>query len=119
MNKALAGFVFLLALAVAVQYFANRALRSALEAEKAAHALTLQERDDWKTQALTARTSAEALAENARACLAREAQAQADATERASIMEQAKPRPRTEVEQAKVVDDETRSRVIERLNRGL
>lgn len=94
-------------------------LGAELELEKAAHKATMRERDDWETQALAAKASAEALAENARACLAREAQAQADAAERAAIMAQVKPRPRTEAEQTKVVDDETRSRVIERLNRGL
>lgn len=94
-------------------------LGSELELEKAAHKATMRERDDWEAQALAARASAEALAENARACLAREVRAQADAAERAAIMAQVKPRPRTEAEQTKVVDDETRKRVADRLNRPL
>lgn len=77
-----------------------------------------QERDHWKSQALAARMGAEALAENARRCLAREAQAQADAAERAAIMDAARPRPRTETEKVKVVDDETRKRTVARLNRS-
>lgn len=94
-------------------------LGAELALEKAAHKTTKMERDDWQAQAKLAKGRAEALAESARACLAREAQAQADAAERAAIMTQVKPRPRTKVEQTRVVDDETRSRVIERLNRGL
>lgn len=94
-------------------------LNTELASEKAAHKTTKIERDDWKTQAEAAKTSAEALAENARACLAREAQALANAAERATIMAKVKPRPRTMAEQTKVVDDETRSRVVERLNRAL
>lgn len=94
-------------------------LNTELALEKAAHETTKKEREDWEAQAQAAKTSAEALADNARACLAREAQALADAAERATIMAEAKPRPRTKAEQTKVVDDETRRRVVDRLNRGL
>lgn len=97
----------------------TKTLKADLALERVSHEATRKERDDWKSQALAARTSAEALAASARACLDREAQAQADAEERAIIMANMKARPRTEAEQAKVVDDETRSRVVERLNRGL
>lgn len=93
--------------------------RDELSAERLNHALTRQERDDWKARAEAAATRAEALAGNARRCLEREAQAQADAAERAAIMDAARPRPRTETEKAKVVDDETRQRVADRLNRPL
>lgn len=119
MNKTLAFFALGFALAAVVQFFAVRALESSLAAEKAAHAVTRQERDDWKARAEAAATRAEALADNARRCLEREAQAQADAAERAAIMDAARPRPRTETEKAKVVDDETRKRVADRLNRPL
>lgn len=118
MNKTLAFIALGFALAAVVQYFAARALESSLTAEEAAHAVTRKERDHWKSQALAARMGAEALAENAQRCLAREAQAQADAAERAAIMDAARPRPRTETEKAKVVDDETRKRTVARLNRS-
>ncbi len=119
MNKILAIFAIGFALAAAIQYFAAQTLECSLAAERAAHAVTRQERDDWKVQAEAATTRAEALADNARRCLEREAQTQADAAERAAIMEAARPRPRTETEKAKGVDDETRKRVADRLNRPL
>lgn len=112
MNKTLAIFALGFALAAVVQFFAAAA-------ERAAHAVTRQERDDWKARANAATTRAEGLADTARACLAREAQAQADAAERAAIMDAARPRPRTETEKARVVDDETRKRITDRLNRPL
>lgn len=73
----------------------------------------------WRREAEEAINRAEGLAENARRCLAREAQAQAAARERAAIMEAAKPVERTEADRKKVVDDATRKRVIDRLNRDL
>ncbi|WP_300786499.1 hypothetical protein [uncultured Desulfovibrio sp.] len=88
-----------------------------LEAERAAHAATARERDRWEAAAEAYRKDAEAQAENARQCLGREAKAARDAAEREDIMRQAKPRARTAEE--KVVDDETRRRAVERLNRGL
>lgn len=97
----------------------NQYLNSELKLEKAAHETTRLKRDTWKAQAEAALARAEALADTARACLTREAQARADAAERAAIMEAAKPRPRTEPEKAQVVDDETRKRVAARLNRPL
>ena len=90
-----------------------------LDAERAAHSVTARECDRWKTAAEAYRKNAEALADNARRCLEREAQAQADAAERAAIMDAARPRPRPETEKARVVDDETRRRAVLRLNRGL
>lgn len=119
MNRALAFLAVGFALAAVVQYFAARGLESSLAAEKAVHAVTRQERDDWKAQAEEAAMRAEALAENARRCLEREAKARADAAERTAIMEAAKPRQRAETEKTKVVDDETRKRVADRLNRPL
>lgn len=93
--------------------------RDELNAERLNHAVTRQERDNWKAQTEAALARAEALADTARACLTREAQARANAAERAAIMDAARPRPRTEAETAKVVDDETRKRVADRLNRPL
>lgn len=93
--------------------------RAELKTEEAAHALTRKERDDWQATAQTAATRAEGLADTARACLAREAQAQADAAERAAILDAATPRARTQEETEQVVDNETRKRVAARLNRPL
>lgn len=93
------------------------AVSGQLEAERLNHVATAKERDEWKAAAEAYQKNAEAQAENARTCLDREAKAARDATERAAIMKQAKPRPRPEQEQ--VVDDETRTRVADRLNRPL
>lgn len=90
-----------------------------LEAERAAHATTARESERWKAAAEAYRKDAEAQAENARLCLDRETKAARDAAERTSIVKQARPRARTVEEKAKVVDDETRRRAVERLNRPL
>lgn len=87
-------------------------LECALHSEEAAHSQTQKELEN-------AISRAEALAENTRRCLAREAQAQADASERAAILANAATRQRTAQEKEEVVDDATRNAVIERLNRGL
>lgn len=105
------------AFAAVVQYFAAQALERSLEAEQTAHEATAQERDHWRAAAEACQVEAKAQAENARQCLGREVKAARDAAEREGIMRQAKPRARTAEE--KVVDDETRRRAVERLNRGL
>lgn len=97
--------------------FALVLARGALDAEKLRHAATARERDHWRAAAETYRKDAEAQAENARQCLGREARAARDAAEREDIMRQARPRARTAEE--KVVDDATRRRAVERLNRPL
>lgn len=97
--------------------FALVLARGALDAEKLRHAATAQERDRWRAAAETYRKDAEAQAENARQCLGREARVARDAAEREDIMRQARPRARTAGE--KVVDDATRRRAVERLNRPL
>ena len=93
--------------------------RDELDAERLSHATTAQERDQWKATAEEYRKNAEAQAENARQCLDRETKATRDAAERAAIVKRAKPRARTTEEKDKVVDDETRRRAVERLNRPL
>ena len=90
-----------------------------LETERAAHRAMVIERDRWKTAAEACCMDAEAQAENARQCLARERQAQNDAAEREAIVRRAQPRVRTDDERDKVVDDETRCRAVARLNRPL
>lgn len=87
-------------------------LGRALHSEKQAHVQTRKELEN-------AISRAEALADNARRCLAREAQAQADSAERSAILAGAAARERTPQEKEKVVDEATRSAVINRLNRGL
>lgn len=94
-------------------------VNSELDAERAAHAATAQDRDRWKATAEAYRGEAVAQAENARLCLDRESNAVRNAAERAAIVKQASPRARTAEEQDKVVDDETRRRAVERLNRPL
>lgn len=112
-------FCIILVLCSGLAFLRSNHMEIALERERTAHAATKMELDTWKAQAESAQLRAEALADNARACLAREARAQADASERAAIMAKVKPRIRTNVEKAQVADDETRSRVVGRLNRGL
>lgn len=90
-----------------------------LDAERAAHAVTAQECERWKTTAEAYRQEAMAQAENAQMCLDREANAARDAAERAAIVKQARPRARSAEEKNKVVDDETRRRAAVRLNRPL
>lgn len=85
---------------------------TALYSEKLAHSQTRKELE-------YALSRSEALAENTRRCLEREAQAQAAASERAAILANASTRQRTAQEKEEVVDDATRNAVIERLNRGL
>lgn len=90
-----------------------------LDAERLRHEATALERDQWKTAAEAYKKDADAQAENARLCLEREAKSARDATERTAIVKQAKPRARTAEEKDRVVDDETRRRAVERLNRPL
>ena len=76
-----------------------------------------RERDQWRAAAEAYRQDAEAQAENARSCLARESEAARAETERRAIMRRASSvPPKKDVE---VVDDETRRLVIDRLNRPL
>lgn len=93
--------------------------RGELDDERLNHAATLKERDEWKAAAEAYRKAADAQAENARLCLEREVNAARDAAERAAIVKQARPRARTAEEKDKVVDDETRRRAVERINRPL
>lgn len=97
-----------------------------LEAEKKARAAAearveqvVAECEAWVAAYWEAMDAITAHKDNARACLDREARARTDATERAAIVKQARPRARTAEEQNKVVDDETRRRAVERFNRPL
>ena len=117
MKAALAGFIIVFVLALLMWRLDH--VNGQLEAERRNHAVTEKERDGWKSAAEEYRKEANAQAENARTCLDRAAKAEKDAAERTAIMQQAKPRPRPEFERGEVVDDETRRRVVGRLNRPL
>lgn len=106
-------------IALAAVSFVLVLAKGALDAERLRHAATAQERDRWRAAAEAYRKDAEAQAENARQCLGREAKAARDAAERADILRDARPRARTAEEKNKVVDDATRRRAVERLNRPL
>lgn len=101
-------------------------LSDALTAEQEAHRETTAklesvttECEAWVTAYFEIKEAAEAQKDNAQACLDREAKSRKDAVERAAILLQAKPTTRPQSEQEKVVDDETRGRVADRLNRPL
>lgn len=111
MKHAIAIAVILAILSGCLGFYVKH-LRSSLEMERQAHSQT-------SAQLESALQRAEGLADNARRCLAREAQALADANARAAIMSGATARQRTAEEKEKVVDDATRGRVVERLNRDL
>lgn len=112
MRYAIAIFILLQMALAGYQQLRVVHYKDALEAEQTAHEQTRKELEDAKVHA-------EALAENARLCLAREAQARQWAVERNDILGKAFLESRTPEEKEKVVDDETRNAVIKRLNRGL
>lgn len=77
-------------------------------------------RDDaagWKKTAEAKDRAATAQGELADACLKREAQAQADRDSIADIMASAKPQPITSEQAKQGVDDATRTRAVDMLNR--
>lgn len=101
-------------------------LASRLDVEMAGHVKTRTELEhamgqvqSWTAAYLEAMDAAGAQKKLAEACLAREFAARADAETRKAILAPVKPRPRTAEEHKKVVDDETRARVADRLNRPL
>lgn len=114
----------LAALALAALLWRIDHVAGQLAAEKTAHAVTAGmletmtgERDRWIEAYQEALSAAEAQRKNAQACLDREAKARTDAEERAAIMSQV--RPGLKPQQDTVIDDETRRRIVDRLNRAL
>ena len=71
----------------------------------------------WKATAKSTATSADAQAKLAEACLKREANAQEEATAITDIMAQAVPKEITPEQARQGVDDATRQRVADMLNR--
>ena len=121
-----AGTSAVLLIALGVTLLAASHLSGQLNTERAGHDVTreklataVREGNRWKAVADTAQPIIAALQGSASECLAREAQATADAAERAAIMESAQPRERTPAESKGVVDDATRRTVMDRLNRPL
>lgn len=101
-------------------------LSGKLDTERAGHEATreklataVREGNRWKAIADAAEPKITALQGSLKECLAREAQATADAVDRMAIMEAAEPRGRTPVENKGVVDDATRKKAVDRLNRPL
>lgn len=101
-------------------------LSDAFTAEQEAHRETIAklesitaECEAWVAAYFEIKEAAEGQKDAAQACLDREVKARKDAVERATILSQAKPTPRPQSEKEKVVDDETRGRVADRLNRPL
>lgn len=117
--KILRSIIVLLTLVIGYLGWDLRCAYSDLSAEKLNHAKTRIERDDYKLKYESEQIHADGLSDNVRACLDREARAQKEARTRSRIMEKAIPRQRTENEKEKIVDDDTRRAVVERLNREL
>ncbi|MDR2055646.1 MAG: hypothetical protein LBQ10_07250 [Desulfovibrio sp.] len=99
-------------------------LNGKLDLEKAAHRQTktelaeaLEKGMGWKAAYEEALVAADAHRTATRACLDRVAADAAAREERAEILQAAQPRPRTEQERQQVVNDETRQRAADRLNR--
>ncbi|CAK7024825.1 MAG: hypothetical protein DELT_02537 [Desulfovibrio sp.] len=93
--------------------------RSEHQNTKDALADAIEKGNGWKAAYEEARSAAEAHREATQACLDREAEARAASQERKAILQAAQPRPRAETERTQVVDDETRKRTADRLNRPL
>lgn len=95
---------------IQAEQIAHNSTRSELAKAKA-------EAARWADVATLARAATTTMQATAQAAMAREAQGRADATARKQILSEAKPRPRTDDETKEVVDDVTRYRAADRLNR--
>lgn len=96
-----------------------------LDIERAAHELTraelaeaLAKGEGWKLVYEKALESATAHRDATQACLDRAVEAEKARQEREEIIQAAPPRQRTEEEKHQVVNDETRKRAADRLNRA-
>ena len=86
---------------------------------KTALADAIEKGNGWKAAYEEAQGAATAQREATQACLDREVEARTAQEARNAILQAAQPRPRTATEQTQVVDDETRKRSADRLNRPL
>jgi hypothetical protein len=114
-----------LALALAGAIWRADHLSGALALERAEHrttqeALTVATEKGlgWKTAYEEAFEAARARSAAAQACLDRAAEAEQARKEREALLQAAPPRPRTEAEKQEVVNDATRQRAADRLNRA-
>ena len=102
------------------------AVRAELFAEQSAHSVTraaldlsLRETAELRIALAYAHNSTAAVQGSLRDALAREAEAMSAAVARKQILDQVRTRTRTEAEKQEVVDDDTRHRVADRINRPL
>lgn len=101
-------------------------LSGSLDTERSRHETTRHQRDAavkeggrWKTLADAEIAKRVILQGAVVECLNRESRAAVDAADRKKIMEQAQPRAVTPVMRKEAVDDATRKRAVDRLNRPL
>ena len=130
--KALLAGGGILLVALLFMYVRGVYLSGKLDTERAEHKATRLALQDAVKEGLRWKALAEAkdgtitgLQDNIKACLDREKEAQADAGARAKIMQDIRPvRPReanpaTGEKGNEIIDEETRRRVVDRLNRPL
>lgn len=126
MNWKLYAVIGGLAVALLLAFWRIDNVQGKLQLEQAEHNQTkvaladaIEKGNGWKAAYEEALTAATAQREATQACLDREAEARTAQEARNAILQAAQPRPRTEAEQKQVVDDETRKRSADRLNRPL
>ncbi len=122
-SKAAAPF---LAVSVLYLWWTNGQLDADLREERLAHQQTaarletaLDRAAQWQVAAEFAEKKLPPLQEALQTCWTRERQAATDAAERSAILDAARPEPRTPQERQEVVDEATRRKAMDRLNRAL
>lgn len=113
-------------IAIAVLGWRLDAVQDKLTLEQSDHKETrtaldgaIEKGNGWMAAYHEALDTAQAHKKATQACLDRAVEARAAAEERSTIVQAAQPRPRTDNEQKQVVDDATRKRSADRLNRPL
>ena len=126
MNKKYYVTIGLLVLLLLLALWRIDNVQGKLKLEKSEHSKTQEQLADalekgkqWEAAYREAKGAAERQATATQACLDREKAAIVAKEERTDILRNAKPRPQTETEKRQVVDDETRKRSADRLNRPL
>lgn len=119
---AIAGIALALALGLALWRVDH--LKGELRAEQIAHKAThdaLQQEVEkglgWKTAYGEALEAAKIHRDATQECIKRAAEAETARKEREAVLQAAQPHPRTDVEKQQVVNDATRNRAADRLNR--
>lgn len=118
----IAGGILVLSLAAALWRVEN--LSGKLDTERAEHKTTKEALADevtksmgWKAAHEESLRAAEAHREATQTCLERAVEVETARKEREALLQAAPPRPRTEAEKQQVVNDATRARAADRLNR--